>query len=471
MWLPSRLPWAVLALPLLLTSPVASTQEETGTPAEEQAKRAEALEDELLEWAPDADAPRDAEPPPDPAPRVPGAEPEAPAEPQASQPGVGPDDWSIEWRNGLRLRRNDKRYDLHMGGLIQLETGVFHLDDDLRLRDAGWDADADVRRARLFAQGVVLDRILFKVDYDLGETEVRDLFVGLRGIPWLGTVKAGYIKEPFSLEQATSSRFNTFLERSLANTLVPRRNTGFLATSTLLEGLLRWEAGAFFVVDSFRESDGSETGFDQDWDLALRVTGVPLYRDFGSQLLLVGLSYRHRFADQESVRFSANPESRLVDALIATPDLDPVHSVDTLGVELAWVEGPLSMQAEFIGTKVRLGEGRSDYRAWGGYIQASRFLTGEQRHFGRASGKWGRVVPKREFDWGQRHLGALEVAARLSHLDLNDGNIRGGRQTNATLGLNWYVLSNVRFGVNAIWGHVAGDGDVWIGQTRLQIDF
>ena len=66
---------------------------------------------------------------------------------------------------------------------------------------------------------------------------------------------------------------------------------------------------------------------------------------------------------------------------------------------------------------------------------------------------------------------ALEVAARLSHLDLNDGNVRGGRQTNATLGLNWYVLSNVRFGVNAIWGHVAGDGDVWIGQTRLQIDF
>jgi phosphate-selective porin OprO/OprP len=81
------------------------------------------------------------------------------------------------------------------------------------------------------------------------------------------------------------------------------------------------------------------------------------------------------------------------------------------------------------------------------------------------------VVPKHEFDWGKRQWGAVEIAARLSHLDLDDGDIRGGRQTNATLSLNWYALSNVRVGVNAIWGHVAGDGDVLIGQTRLQIDF
>jgi len=29
----------------------------------------------------------------------------------------------------------------------------------------------------------------------------------------------------------------------------------------------------------------------------------------------------------------------------------------------------------------------------------------------------------------------------------------------------------VRIGVNAIWGHVAGDGDVLIAQSRLQVDF
>ncbi|MCP5057436.1 MAG: hypothetical protein GY937_12025 [bacterium] len=114
----------------------------------------------------------------------------------------------------------------------------------------------------------------------------------------------------------------------------------------------------------------------------------------------------------------------------------------------------------------------ADYGALGAYVQTSLFLTGEQRCYVRASGRWGRIVPEKEIDWGQRQLGAFEVAARFSHLDLNDGDARGGCQANVTLGLNWYALSSVGLGLNAIWGHVPGDGgDVLIGQARLQIDF
>ena len=455
--------WMAVSLP----AGASTAQDEAAPPAENEI-RAEALEDELLEWAPDGGAPQD------PAPEEQEAEAETGPTPTPEHhfgDRVRPDEWSIKWRNGFRVRRNDKRYDLRLGGLIQFEAAAFHLDSGLGPRASGWATDADLRRARLFVQGVLLDRILFKVDYDLDETEIRDVFVGLRGIPWIGTVKFGYLKEPFSLEQATSSRFNTFLERSLANALAPRRNSGILATNTLFDGRLRWEAGAFFVVDSFQEADNSEIGFDDDWDFVLRLTSAPIYRDNGRQLLLVGLSYARRFANEEAARFTSRPESRLVDALIGTPEIGPVNGIDTVGVELAWVDGPFSMQGEFIRTEVDRGGGLSDYGAWGAYIQASRFLTGEQRHYGRASGKWGRIVPKQELDWSQRQLGAFEIAARLSHLDLTDGDIRGGRQTNVTLGLNWYPLANVRLGLNGIWGHVAGNGNVLIGQTRLQIDF
>ena len=40
--------------------------------------------------------------------------------------------------------------------------------------------------------------------------------------------------------------------------------------------------------------------------------------------------------------------------------------------------------------------------------------------------------------------GAVELAARLSELDLSDGNIIGGEETNLTFGLNWDINQNVR---------------------------
>jgi phosphate-selective porin OprO/OprP len=387
-------------------------------------------------------------------------------------PAIDPEGWSYRWNNGSDLVRNDGRYELLFGGQVQYEGAAFHLDDGLKLTDEeGWDSDWDFRRARAYVQGFAFDHFLFKVAYDFEDEELKDLYAGIRGLGPLGAVQGGYMKEPFSLEQAMSLQNLTFLERSLANALAPSRNTGVLATSTHFERRLRWAAGVFFLDESLAETDGSVEGLENDWEIVARVNWVPVSSEDGSRLVMAGCSYSHIFSDARGLTIGGRPESRLVSSLVKTPEIPGIESGNRFGAELAWLEGSLSLQAEAIGLNIRRDEGFSDLFFWGGYAQVSYFLTGERRIYGRASGRFGRVIPKNSFRPSARQWGAFQVAARVSMLDLNDAEIRGGQELNFTLGLNWYLLANLRLSANYVHGRVFGQGDVDILQTRFQVDF
>ena len=86
-------------------------------------------------------------------------------------------------------------------------------------------------------------------------------------------------------------------------------------------------------------------------------------------------------------------------------------------------------------------------------------------------GLFTRVVPSEPFRWGGGTWGAFEVAARLSYLDLDDHDVRGGRELNATVGLNGYLLANMRMTLNGIFAHVRSADDAFILQARFQVDF
>ena len=47
--------------------------------------------------------------------------------------------------------------------------------------------------------------------------------------------------------------------------------------------------------------------------------------------------------------------------------------------------------------------------------------------------------------WSAKVDAAWEVAARYSYLNLNDGPIQGGVLSGLTLGLNWYLNTNLKF--------------------------
>ena len=78
----------------------------------------------------------------------------------------------------------------------------------------------------------------------------------------------------------------------------------------------------------------------------------------------------------------------------------------------------------------------------GGDMVFTYVLTGESRPYTTVSGIYSFVpINKDVFHGG---LGAIELVARISHLDLDDNEIRGGKFWRITPMVNWYLSTNFR---------------------------
>jgi phosphate-selective porin OprO/OprP len=115
-----------------------------------------------------------------------------------------------------------------------------------------------------------------------------------------------------------------------------------------------------------------------------------------------------------------------------------------VGGELAWLNGPFSLQSEVANTALQRKNGEDDANnLWGGYLGASWFLTGEHRNYDPEEGVFDRVKVSAPVHEGG--AGAWEVAARADYIDLNDEGVKGGEQISYIAGVNWYVNDYVRF--------------------------
>ncbi len=398
-----------------------------------------------------------------------------------------PDEWTFAWSNGFKLDRDDGAFRLKFGGRIQLDGTLVAesngLNDDLRaLGGDGRGNGVEFRRARIYFEGDIYERLFFKAQYDFadGDPAFKDVYAGLRDLGPFGDVQVGQFKEPYSLAEQTSSNYITFMERGLPSVFFPDRNVGIMTHNTALEERMQWQLAVFRVTDEFGSSfsSGSQTG----WDVAARLSGAPIYEDEGRRVLHLGAAYIHRFSGDDSVRYRQRPESHLADRFVDTLDID-ADGADLFVGELAWVHGPLSFLVEYDTALVSGNHGQSDVDFWGAYGQVSYFLTGEHAVYEPAEGKFGRVKPKANFNPAKGGWGAWEIATRYSYLDLDDRNVEGGKIWDVTAGINWYLFPNARIMLNYIHSdvsqrnatiagvptHINGTADIV--QTRFQVDF
>jgi phosphate-selective porin OprO/OprP len=387
--------------------------------------------------------------------------------------GEEPTDWKAYWKNGLRIQRNDKLHSLTIGGRIMLDAAAIHQDNDITEHIVGGAAigrggtGVEFRRARLFVSGTLYERLIFKAQYDFadGEADFTDVYMGLKGVPALGTVRVGHFKQPFGLEQLTSSKYIVFMERS-GQAMEEGRNTGIGANNSILADRMTWAAGAFRVTDKFGDGFGSGSNYN----VGLRLTGLPWAPEDETRLLHLGASYFHGFRNSaDGQRFRQRPETHQASFYVDTGTI-PSDGGGLLGAEAALVCGPFSLQSEYLYTFLDQ-DGASDVDFWAAYVHASAFLTGESRAYDRKQGVFTRISPKHNFDPENGHWGAFQIAGRFSYVDLDDKNVKGGKLRDVTAGLNWYLFPNARIMLNYIWAHLENVGDSHISQMRFQIDF
>jgi phosphate-selective porin OprO/OprP len=366
--------------------------------------------------------------------------PEPDAKPAADLP-------RIDTRGKLQITSADGRHGYRIGGRLMHDATWW--DDDGG--DVPWESGQEFRRARLFVSGEIDGVWDWKFQFDFTDLDdepqagIEDAYVRYTGFEDTA-VTLGQVKAPFSMEELTSSKYMTFIERSLVtdatSSIVGNRRPGLHLTRTL--------GDAFTLSGAFtgnRVSDSHD--FDGEYAFTGRGTWSPVHE--ADRAIHLGLAAGWRKLDQ-GLRVRARPEVHLAGRPVDN-DFVPADDVQVIGLDGAWVSGPLSLQGEYV--RYDLDEtvaGSGDGAGW--FVAGSWFLTGESRNYDRVSGDFGST--KVSGPVGAGGPGAWELAARFSTLDLDDsaslglGGDGGGEIDNLTLGLNWYLNNNMMFRLNYV---------------------
>lgn len=372
----------------------------------------------------------------------------------------------------LKIKSADKSFHTQIGGRVMADYAF--IDDD---RDEDGDG-SELRRARLFVKGKAFSDWGYKLQLGFAgnAVEVKDAYLQYNG--WKPVkITLGNHKMPFSLEELTSSKYITFMERGASNDVFAVGRKNGLSVGTHGDN---WTFTAAAHMDGI---DNNNSGQDEDYGYGARVTFAPLYEK--TKAIHLGVSAHHQEYEKNGLvggtygqqRYRARPEIHTINTRPYDTRIDGVEDATTFGLEAAAVFGPFSAQAEYFTKDINTTTDDVDFDGW--YVYGSYFLTGESRKYKASKGEFSRVKPFSNV--GQGGIGAWEVALRYSEIDLHDNASSvaslGEQGDITTIGLNWHATSNIRLMANYVMatvehpGTTDSDDDIDAFQVRGQIDF
>lgn len=370
---------------------------------------------------------------------------------------------------GVLFKTDSGDFSLRGRGLFTFDAGTFsggqpEIDDDIAVRDA-----------IAVLSGRVFEDFTYQFVYDFADADkapfksYKNVVLTYEGLePFTFTV--GNQKVPFSQQHLNGAPQFILNERALPFALAPRRRVG-AAVGVAGD---RWQAhGGVFGTD-INES----VTFD-DRAFALRASyGPKLGPD---HTIHVGAAANYVQPDPEVAAFGFPPETLLPGRpLVAS---GPVRGTDSFwrgNLELGGVFGPLSVQSEYSEVRINRDAG-SDPTFRGGHLQAAYVLTGESRPYIVAKNHMLRGViskpkpadPVNFANLQAGGIGAWEIAARTSAVDLRDSGVGQGDQWSAGVGLNWFPNNLLKLSLNYLHTETdepgGQDETVDIGLLRVQL--
>lgn len=399
--------------------------------------------------------------------------------------GGEPLDLKVKWKGAPELSSTDGKFKFKVRGRIM--TDFNGIDQDEAITGAKDINAVELRRARLGVEGVVFYdwKYKFEVDFAGDAAEIKDAYVAYANwgpSSWgMSEIRAGNYYVYNSLEEVTSSRFITFMERAaFTEAFFLDRQIG----AGVLVGGEHWSLQTGYYGAPAGEQ---ETFFDDTTAAAVRGTIAPINND--TMVVHLGASYRHRDAGTlretgvaELFRYRAHSaDLHLSDRFVVTPRIGDTD--DMFNLEGAFVWKSFSMQGEYAQLEsdlpVSLANVTPTYNGW--YVDASLFLTGEMRNYEAETGEFGRTKVKHPVYGGSHGWGAWQIAGRYDVLDLSDkaaaipGCVDCGEQKTWLIGVNWWLTDYTALKLNVTQSDIEGGANA--GATikgvglRAQVDW
>jgi len=419
---------------------------------------------------------------------------------------------STYWDKQLRFETRDKNWSIHVGGNLQWDSAwLIGPDSVFAVPGGGLNGTTNnpvtfIRRARFRFDGSIYQQVDYMLEFDLanavnenkglqdptidnlaGSPMPTNVWIQLRDFYGFGNVRIGQQVKPIGMTNNTSQTFLPFMERSynmdaFYGPFDEGFTTGIMSINSLESGRITWRYGLFRPLnDTFGIAIGN-------WEVAGRVTALPIYEDDGRRLVHVGLGALYGDLIDDESRVRARPVLRngpgyAVPLMVDTGEIPAKNHVQ-VGPEFAMVAGSLSLQAEYAAELVNeatvANSNQNTLFYHGGYCEMLYFLTGEHSQYDLDDAAFGRVIPRRNLrirnDRDDDACGAWQAGLRFGYLDLNDRDVRGGEVYDWTLGLNWFLNPNTKIQFNYMLLHRDGQQDVaegWINGfgTRAAVDF
>jgi phosphate-selective porin OprO/OprP len=379
----------------------------------------------------------------------------------------------VEWKpgKGLTFATGDKAFTMHIGGRVFFDS-YWATSDDF---DSGSTEDASFfRTIRLEADGTMFTNAFYKIQVDFvgAEVALKDVFIGLKKLGPAGTFTAGHFKVPFGLEELTSSRFITFMERAAASqAFAPSRENGFMLNNNFAkDGML----GVFAAIYRYNTNDQGNITDDGSTSFAVRFAAFFLHDKEENRVLHVGFGYTYVTAVDDTLRFRARPGVGNIARFVDTADF-AANDASLFCAELLFHWKAFHAQLEFFGVEAQ-GAGGPEPSFTGWYVEVGYFLVGGRRHYSTDKKVVERAEIDQNFHAGGGGPGAWQIAFRYDTIDLTDGGIAGGVQDTITFGVNWYWNPHMRVMFNYIWADISdggplGEGELNIFAMRFQVDF